>query len=140
MVLRSVEQVLLEEWGTVDHAKIAAIIDQRSETPYSQTGEWTTLKLPYQAPSCPPLPSWKQILHAHARHPLNMRNGLHDVCRISNTVVKFSGNPNVVEVCRFYNPQSVDLIKINRKPRIYSFLRKSGLLCSYLRSSRSGKF
>ncbi|KAH7110125.1 hypothetical protein B0J11DRAFT_599679 [Dendryphion nanum] len=77
MALRSKAQILMEEWGTLDLDRIEQVIFERLEAPAPPTETWTTLKLPYQAPSCPPLPSWAQIVDATAKHSLHARNGLH---------------------------------------------------------------
>ncbi|KAF1979693.1 hypothetical protein BU23DRAFT_563087 [Bimuria novae-zelandiae CBS 107.79] len=96
--LRSQKQILQEEFGTLDSAHVFnEIITWQSFLRVPPTETWTTLKLPYQAPNCPHLPSLGQILEVNEQHGLRKNNGLHDVCKIGDTIIKLSADPNIVE-------------------------------------------
>ncbi|KAF2648069.1 hypothetical protein K491DRAFT_738415 [Lophiostoma macrostomum CBS 122681] len=78
MEMRTKSEVLLEQWGTLDLTEIHRRIIGMRDVPFPDVKKCTKLKLPYQAPSCPPLPSWQEILAATKTHSLHMLNiGLH---------------------------------------------------------------
>jgi hypothetical protein len=107
MALRSKNQVLLEEWKTLDISKAWQNTRECHFAPApSDLKTWTTLTpraltLFYQAQSSPPLPSMKEIRDATAKDPLHAINGGHNVCRMGGTVIKYGYYPSVMEVSKF---------------------------------------
>lgn len=98
---RSEAQASMEVYGHDDVDQIFEMQMARWNSPPPFLKTYTTLKLPYQAPSCPPLPSWEQIDAATDNHPLHVKTGLRFVCRIGDTVVKWSASSKIVEVSHF---------------------------------------
>jgi hypothetical protein len=102
---RSKAEVLREDWKVSNVAEGSRKRFNRGKMPTPDPETWTTFKknevtLFYQAPSSPPIPSLKEIDEAHAKNRLNTRVQLHEACRMGNTLVKYSGNPNVLEVSK----------------------------------------
>ena len=98
--IRSKPQILMETWGTLNRSEVYRLSRAQAEKPNPAIETWAKLKIPYQAPSCPPLPSWSQIRQASKTDNLHHNSmGSENVCRIGDTVIKYSG-PNVVDVCR----------------------------------------
>lgn len=101
-VPRSKSQILSEEYGTFDEDEISQIEQARLNAPDPPLETWTKLKLPYQAPSCPPLPSLEQLTAQTETHSLHSSVGFHRVCRMGNTVIKYSGDASIVEVFYYF--------------------------------------
>ena len=116
--IRSKSQILLETWGTLDHLEKVKMSHAELYKPHPAFEKWTTMKFPYQAPSCPPLPSWLQIRQATKTNNLHHNNmGTANVCRIGDTVIKYSG-PNVVDVYRSDYILFRHVLTITRKPKL----------------------
>lgn len=115
---RSKAQVWMDEWGVtdIDSAREAKMKRRRESDPPIEL--WTTLKLPYQAPSSPPLLSWDELKpfsqNRRNQKPLTEQReagleferlhenaGMHQVYRFGDYVVKWSGNPKLIEVSYF---------------------------------------
>ena len=96
--LRSKSQILTDGWGTEDIFAIGRTLDEVSYLALPPLETWATLKLPYEAPSCPPLPSFEQILTANQTQSLRAKNGVHLICRIGDTVIKCSMDSTVIDV------------------------------------------
>ncbi|KAF2650535.1 hypothetical protein K491DRAFT_608607 [Lophiostoma macrostomum CBS 122681] len=101
MALRPKSQILMEEWGTTDPMRVFKLARASINAPNPPLETWTTMKLPYLAPSFTPdmhLPSLKELREATEKHSLHfVKTGLHPVCKIGNTIVKYGGAANVVE-------------------------------------------
>jgi hypothetical protein len=100
---RTKSQILMEEFGGCDYSSMSDATIEIMCTPVPPLETWTTLKLPYQAPSCPiPLPSLQQLKEASRSAQTNLRynNGSTAICRIGSTVIKYCAGPKVVEVSR----------------------------------------
>lgn len=137
--IRSKPQVNLEAWGTLDQAEISRMILAEEYKPHPAFETWTKMKLPYQAPSCPPLPSWLQIRQATKTDNLHHNcMGSANVCRIGDTVVKYSG-PNIVDVYRSDYILSRYVLTIIRKPKLSFSWQKNVLSFVYLLFWLSGQ-
>lgn len=97
-VLRTKSQVLMETWGTDDDFSDMSRIQKHFDAPAPPIETWTKLELPYQAPSCPPLLSYEQILDGLKKHKLDQNFGSHHLFRYGDAVVKCSTSPSIVEV------------------------------------------
>jgi hypothetical protein len=95
---RSKTEILIEAFGSADEDEIFELARARGEIPIPPLETWTTLKLPYQAPSCPPLPSLDELLAASVTHNLMPKLGSYPICRIGNTVIKYCRSSNIIEV------------------------------------------
>jgi hypothetical protein len=106
VALRSKEQVIHEDWKAPDMNTAWLKKAERHSAPAPANIEtWTTLNshaltIFYQAHSSPPIPSMKDIDDTPAKNRLHTNIGLHLVCKIGDTVVKYSASPNVVEVSK----------------------------------------
>jgi hypothetical protein len=113
MAFRSKAQVLLEEWKTLDIDEAWHNLDERLNAPApADLKTWTTLTpraltLFYQAHSCPPLPSMKEIRDATAKYRLHGKTGGHNVCKMGGTVIKYGYYPSPVEVSKLCSHQSI---------------------------------
>jgi hypothetical protein len=97
---RSKTEILMEAHGTTDRNEVFKMLIARMEgpTPLPPLETWSTLKLPYQAPSCPPLPTLDQLLAASKTHNLMPKLGSHQICRIGDTAIKYCDSKNIIEV------------------------------------------
>jgi hypothetical protein len=97
---RSKTEILMEAHGTTDRNEVFKMLIARMEgsTPLPPLETWSTLKLPYQAPSCPPLPTLDQLLAASKTHNLMPKLGSHQICRIGDTAIKYCESNNIIEV------------------------------------------
>jgi hypothetical protein len=101
--IRPKAQVLMEEWGSLDSLEIFRSNHERRIQPVPPCETWAKIKLPYLAPSAPPLPSMDELTKALNTNSLRARNGLTDICRIGDTVVKCGGKAAILDV-RYSSP------------------------------------
>lgn len=99
MTSRSKFDIMMEAWGTTDLEAIDKIVMTRVYAPAPPRRTFSKLKLPYTAPSCPPLPSWTEIDHATKKNSLqHEKYGNAPICRIGDTVVKYNASHDILEV------------------------------------------
>jgi hypothetical protein len=108
---RSKAEVWKEDWKADNWEEASKKRMDRHGAPAPDAQTWTTLKphtvskphvytLYYQAPSSPPIPSRKERDDAEAKNNLGTNINLHAICRLGDTVIKWSASPNVVEVSK----------------------------------------
>jgi hypothetical protein len=110
--LRPKTQVLMEQWETLDRNQIFEKSMEQQRRPSIPPHEtWSTLKLPYQVPSCPPLPSYNEIVAGSKTHSLRTKIGQHTIVRFGDTVVKVSITASVLSVCCSFHQFSILFLK-----------------------------
>jgi hypothetical protein len=99
--MRSKSEILQEWYGvkTAQEALEIFNVDCMADNgiPFSQ---WTKLKLPYEAPSHPGIPSLEDIKKGMKENYINRNVGTSPVCRVGQCVVK-SGGKLVLQVRNF---------------------------------------
>ncbi|KAF9731793.1 hypothetical protein PMIN01_09722 [Paraphaeosphaeria minitans] len=114
MAFRSKSQVLMDEWGATDRESAAKADQARRFAPEPPIETWSTLTLPYQAPSSPPLLSWDRLRafsvsrriekslaaqrkEGEQNERLHENAGFNSVYRFGEYVVKWGCNPKIID-------------------------------------------
>jgi hypothetical protein len=102
---RTKAQVLMEEWKALDLNTVYENREESESRSCPPPNTWTTfrgrpLSLFYQARSCPPLPSMKELRNVTPNDRLHANTSAHSVCRLGASVIKFSYHANVLEVSK----------------------------------------
>jgi hypothetical protein len=100
--MRSKADVCQEHYGIQDrHAALkiqSKTLLEAWNNPLSiPLSSWTKMKLPYEAPIHPELPTMDQIDEALTDNRISHKYGLHPVLRVGDCVVKFGTNPIVIQ-------------------------------------------
>ncbi|KAF2797009.1 hypothetical protein K505DRAFT_270242, partial [Melanomma pulvis-pyrius CBS 109.77] len=88
--MRTKAEVLQEHWGVSTFLEACALRDTVYFMPPPPLDQWVTLKLPYEAPEHPGIPSMDEIEKAMQDNKLTQSAGLFPVCRVGKCVVKWA--------------------------------------------------
>lgn len=101
-MLRSKAEILKEHYGveTPREANPIAFEDPDNDRPPRE--QWTTLILPYEAPTHPAIPSFDEIDRAMETNPLTLPGGLYNVCIVGQCAIKYCGDPLILQVRLLY--------------------------------------
>lgn len=104
--MRTKSQVLNEHYGveTFNGPKgIWSVMNTDRDLPSLPLNQWVTMKLPYEAPEHPGIPSIEDIEHGMQHNALTQPTGLFPVCRVGKCVIKRGFNPIILQVRIIYN-------------------------------------
>ncbi|KAF2785817.1 hypothetical protein K505DRAFT_368773 [Melanomma pulvis-pyrius CBS 109.77] len=86
--MRSKQEVLEEHYGVDSFSKSGYFIVNDKHNHRPPLDQWTTLKLPYEAPTHPPIPSVEEIVKTLSKDPYG---------RIGECIVKMNENPRILQ-------------------------------------------
>lgn len=97
--MRTKAEVLQEHWGVSTFQE--AIPLQRAQaynTSPRPLDQWAALKIPYEAPEHPGIPSMDEIEKGMQDDKLTQSGGIFPVCRVGRCVVKRGPDPCILQV------------------------------------------
>jgi hypothetical protein len=99
--MHSKTEILQEHYGVETTREVIPLLQKDFSVPPLPLSYWTTLELPYEAPSHPGIPSFDEIERAMKVSRLTKPGGLFHVCRVGMSVVKMSWDPMILQVSSF---------------------------------------
>lgn len=101
LAMHSKTEILQEHYGVETTRGAIPLLQKDFSASPLPLSYWTTLELPYEAPSHPDIPSLDEIERAMKVSRLTKSGGLFDVCRVGKSVVKMGWDPMILQVSIF---------------------------------------